>query len=46
MMTSAVFSGIAFRTVDPGPRGWIDADQARAILEPDSVNQKIIVPFS
>ena len=36
MMTSAVFSGIAFRTVDPGPRGWIDADQARAILEPDT----------
>lgn len=36
LMTSAVFSGIAFRTVDPGPRGWIDADQARALLAPDS----------
>jgi len=36
VMTSAVFSGIAFRTVDPGPRGWIDADQARALLAPDS----------
>jgi threonine aldolase len=36
VMTSAVFSGIAFRTVDPGPRGWIDADQTRALLAPDS----------
>jgi threonine aldolase len=36
MMTSAVLSGIAFRTVDPGPRGWIDAAQARALLEPDT----------
>jgi threonine aldolase len=36
MMTSAVFSGIAFRTLDPGPRGWIDAAQARALLEPDT----------
>jgi threonine aldolase len=36
MMTSAVLSGIAFRTVDPGPRGWIDAPQAEALLEPDS----------
>jgi threonine aldolase len=36
VMTSAVLSGIAFRTVDPGPRGWIDAAQAEALLEPDS----------
>ena len=36
VMTSAALSGIAFRTVDPGPRGWIDADQARDLLEPDT----------
>jgi threonine aldolase len=36
VMTAAALSGIAFRTVDPGPRGWIDADQARALLEPDA----------
>ena len=36
LMTSAVLSGVAFRTVDPGPRGWIDADQARALLQPDT----------
>ena len=36
VMTAAALSGIAFRTVDPGPRGWIDADQARALLEPDT----------
>jgi threonine aldolase len=36
VMTSAALSGIAFRGVDPGPRGWIDADQARALLEPDA----------
>ena len=36
VMTSAALSGIAFRTTDPGPRGWIDAEQARALLEPDS----------
>jgi len=35
-MTSAALSGIAFRSVDPGPRGWIDAEQARGLLEPDS----------
>jgi threonine aldolase len=35
MMTSAVLSGIAFRTLDPGPRGWIDAAQAQTLLEPD-----------
>jgi threonine aldolase len=36
LMTSAALSGIAFRTIDPGPRGWIDADQARMLLEPDT----------
>ena len=36
VMTAAALSGIAFRTVAPGVRGWIDAAQARALLEPDS----------
>ncbi|HEY6566603.1 MAG TPA: threonine aldolase family protein [Actinomycetota bacterium] len=36
LMTSAALSGIAFRTVEPGARGWIDASQARSLLEPDS----------
>jgi threonine aldolase len=36
VMTSAALSGIAFRTTDPGARGWIDAEQARALLEPDT----------
>ena len=36
LMTSAALSGVAFRTTDPGPRGWIDADQARLLLEPDT----------
>lgn len=36
MMTSAALSGIAFRTADPGPRGWVDADQVRVLLEPDT----------
>ncbi|HET6714069.1 MAG TPA: threonine aldolase family protein [Actinomycetota bacterium] len=36
VMTSATLSGIAFRTADPGPRGWIDAEIAAALLEPDS----------
>ena len=36
VMTAAALSGIAFRTADPGPRGWIDADQAGSLLEPDS----------
>jgi threonine aldolase len=35
-MTAAALSGIAFRTVDPGPRGWIDQTQAAGLLEPDS----------
>jgi threonine aldolase len=36
VMTAAALSGIAYRTLDPGPRGWIDAPQARALLAPDS----------
>jgi threonine aldolase len=36
VMTSAALSGIAFRGVEPGAGGWIDADQARELLEPDS----------
>jgi threonine aldolase len=37
MMTAAVLSGIAFRTADPGPEGWLTAELARALLEPDTV---------
>jgi threonine aldolase len=33
VMTSAVLSGIAFRTADPGPRGWMTADLARTLVE-------------
>jgi threonine aldolase len=36
VMTSAALSGIAFRTADPGPRGWIDAEIAGSLLKPDS----------
>jgi threonine aldolase len=36
VMTAAALSGIAFRTLDPGHRGWIDASQARSLLELDS----------
>jgi threonine aldolase len=36
VMTAAALSGIAYRTLDPGPRGWIDAEQARTLLEPDT----------
>ena len=36
VMTSAALSGIAFRTADPGPRGWIDVEIATELLEPDS----------
>jgi threonine aldolase len=36
VMTAAALAGIAYRTVDAGPRGWIDADQARELLEPDA----------
>jgi len=35
VMTAAALAGIAYRTVDPGPRGWIDAEQAAMLLEPD-----------
>src|SRR5688572_7896753 len=35
VMTAAALAGIAYRTVDPGPRGWIDAEQAAILLEPD-----------
>jgi threonine aldolase len=35
MMTAAALAGIAYRTVDAGPRGWIDAEQAAQLLEPD-----------
>jgi threonine aldolase len=35
VMTAAALAGIAYRTVDPGPRGWIDAEQAATLLEPD-----------
>jgi threonine aldolase len=36
VMTAAALSGIGFRTMDPGPRGWVDASQARSLLEPDN----------
>jgi threonine aldolase len=35
VMTAAALAGIAYRTIDPGPRGWIDAEQAGRLLEPD-----------
>jgi threonine aldolase len=35
VMTSAVLSGIAFRTGDAGVKGWITAELARDLLEPD-----------
>jgi threonine aldolase len=35
VMTAAALAGIAYRTVDPGPKGWIDADQAVQLLETD-----------
>jgi threonine aldolase len=35
VMTAAALAGIAYRTVDAGPRGWIDAEQAAFLLEPD-----------
>ena len=38
-----MLSGIAFRTVDPGSRGWIDAAQATALLEPDSYYEVEVV---
>jgi threonine aldolase len=33
MMTSAVLSGISYRTGDPGPKGWMTADLARSLVE-------------
>jgi threonine aldolase len=35
VMTAAALAGIAYRTVDPGPRGWIDVEQAAMLLEQD-----------
>jgi threonine aldolase len=35
VMTAAALAGIAYRTIDAGPRGWIDADQAGTLLETD-----------
>src|ERR671918_2196611 len=35
VMTAAALAGIAYRTVDAGTRGWIDAEQATQLLEPD-----------
>ena len=33
MMTSAVLSGITYRTGDPGPKAWMTADMARELVE-------------
>ena len=33
LMTSAVLSGITFRTGDPGPKAWMTADLARGLVE-------------
>ena len=33
LMTSAVLSGITFRTGDPGPKAWMTADLARELVE-------------
>jgi threonine aldolase len=35
VMTAAALAGIAYRTIDAGARGWVDAEQARTLLEPD-----------
>jgi threonine aldolase len=35
VMTAAALAGIAYRTIDPGPRGWITAEHAAQLLEPD-----------
>jgi threonine aldolase len=35
VMTAAALAGIAYRTVDAGSRGWIDAEHAARLLEPD-----------
>jgi threonine aldolase len=36
VMSSAALSGLAFRGVDAGPRGWITAELAARLLEPDT----------
>jgi threonine aldolase len=33
MMTSAVLSGMTYRTGDPGPKGWMTAELARSLVE-------------
>jgi len=33
LMTSAVLSGITFRTGDPGPKAWMTAEMARELVE-------------
>jgi threonine aldolase len=33
LMTSAVLSGITYRTGDPGPKAWMTADMARELVE-------------
>jgi threonine aldolase len=35
VMTAAALAGIAYRTVEAGSRGWIDAEQAAQLLEAD-----------
>jgi threonine aldolase len=35
VMTAAALAGIAYRTVDAGTQGWIGAEQAAQLLEPD-----------
>ncbi len=35
LMTSAVLSGITYRTGDPGPRAWMTAELARELIEPE-----------
>ncbi|HZB02623.1 MAG TPA: threonine aldolase family protein [Actinomycetota bacterium] len=35
VMTAAALAGIAYRTVDPGSRGWLDAEETAILLEPD-----------
>ncbi len=37
MMTSAVLSGITYRTGDPGPSGWMTADLARSLVEVEDI---------
>jgi threonine aldolase len=35
VMSSAALSGVAFRTADPGPRGWMTAELARQLAAVD-----------